>query len=291
MMVQRKVGWTSSKKNYIFFLFNDSLLWANKRGVLQNVVDLKDCELLLSDDKTDARRKFKIVVKKLPRAKTLLFECLSIRQRNGWWKALEQSIAATDELSQMWQSEMVPDKTWNSEEEDENNDDDTKSDEIIDAAKEYEGTLNLTNKQFQDIAPLEDSLSLKSISDYERSRNQQCQDEMAGRSMATVNPHSSVTRSNSVSNLSDNSSRWISRISPIKRSSSVDISGWKGSLNANRESRDNPLERPRFSISRRRSRISSSTEILRSNGPVLKQSDEKLESLSANPIRIKIVQK
>jgi len=297
MMVQRKVGWKSSKKNYIFFLFNDSLLWANKKGVLQNVVELKFCQLLVSDEKVDAKRKFKIVVKQLPKTKTLLFECLSIRQRNGWYRALEQSIAATEELTKnnLWQGEMVPQKIWNSEEEDENPDDDSKSAEIIDAATEYEGNLNLTNKQIQDIAPLEDSVSVRSISDYERSRNQQSQDDMVGSSMFTVIPHLNFNKSRSLGHLGDTSPPRISPIVSIKRSNSFDISGRKEILNASQEFRDNPLERPRFSISRRRSRIPrkvhSSAEILRCDVPMLKQSDEKLDSLSANPIRIKIVER
>merc|ERR1712060_75601 len=117
-----------------------------------------------------------------------------------------------------------------------------------------------------------------------------------GSSMGTVNPHSTnFIRSKSLGDLSDNSPQGISPILAIKRSNSVDISGRKEILDASREFGDNPLERPRFRISRRRSRIArklhSSAEILRCNGPMLEQSDEKLESLSSNPIRIKIVER
>jgi len=91
-MIRRTTGWAARNKTYIFFLFNDLLLWMTQNRELQNILQLKSCEVLPSDAKNDSERKFKIVSKGR-KNKTLLLECTSRRQRDEWYKAAEKGIA------------------------------------------------------------------------------------------------------------------------------------------------------------------------------------------------------
>merc|ERR1719509_140813 len=101
-MIRRTTGWAPRNKHYIFFLFNDVLLWTTKKRELQNVVQLRNCEAMPSDQKTNPNRKFKIISRG-QRHKTLLLECTSERQRDEWYKAVEAGIKAAKETSaQAW---------------------------------------------------------------------------------------------------------------------------------------------------------------------------------------------
>jgi len=93
MMVRRTLGWASRKKVYIFFLFNDVLLWTTKSGELQNVVMLRDCDVVCSDAKTNPNRKLK-VVSSGRKNKVLLLECASEKQRNDWFDAIQEAITS-----------------------------------------------------------------------------------------------------------------------------------------------------------------------------------------------------
>merc|ERR1719513_322286 len=78
MMVRRSSGWTARKKRYVFFLFNDMMLWTNKNGNLQNAVQLRSCEVMPSSAKNNADRKFEVVYRG-ERHKSLKLECNEIR--------------------------------------------------------------------------------------------------------------------------------------------------------------------------------------------------------------------
>merc|ERR1719410_1144876 len=80
MMIRRTTGMLARNKQYIFFLFNDVLLWATKKRELQNVVQLRNCEIMPSDQRDNAEKKF-TVVSRGQRHKTLLLECVTKKQR------------------------------------------------------------------------------------------------------------------------------------------------------------------------------------------------------------------
>jgi len=92
-MIRRTTGWAARNKTYVFFLFNDVLLWTTQNRELQNIVQLVSCTVMPSESKTDPERKFKIVSigRKI---KTLLLECTSKRQRDDWYEAAEKGIRA-----------------------------------------------------------------------------------------------------------------------------------------------------------------------------------------------------
>jgi len=93
LMVRRTTSWPVRKKHYIFFLFSDVLLWTTRKGDLQNVVRLQDCEVMDSESKTNPQRKFKIVSTGQNRVrKVLLLECNLERQRDEWVNAVKREI-------------------------------------------------------------------------------------------------------------------------------------------------------------------------------------------------------
>jgi len=88
----------SRNKHYIFFLFNDVLLWTTRKGELLNVVSLRKCELFESDSKTYPAKKFKVIVNmENNKKKILLLECEYKRQRDEWYAALEDGITTNKE--------------------------------------------------------------------------------------------------------------------------------------------------------------------------------------------------
>jgi len=104
MIIRRTTGWMSRNKHYIFFLFNDVLLWTTRKGELLNVVPLRKCELFESDSKNSPAKKFKVVVNlHRNKQKILLLECEYKRQRDDWYAALETGIkAAKENVEKAW---------------------------------------------------------------------------------------------------------------------------------------------------------------------------------------------
>jgi len=99
MMIRRTTGWMSRNKHYIFFLFNDVLLWTTRKGELLNVVQLRKCELFESDSKSYPAKKFKVIVNmEKNKKKILLLECEYKRQRDEWYAALEDGIKTNKEF-------------------------------------------------------------------------------------------------------------------------------------------------------------------------------------------------
>lgn len=94
LMTRRTTTWPVRNKHYVFFLFNDVLLWTSKKGELQNLVFLRDCELKPSESKNSPERKFEVIANGTTYKyhKHLKLECREIRQRDQWFKAMEKEI-------------------------------------------------------------------------------------------------------------------------------------------------------------------------------------------------------
>jgi len=90
-MMTRRSGWR--KKHYVFFLFNDILLWTNRNGILQNALQLRSCEVMPSSAKNYAQRKFEVVYRG-EKHKTLRLECVKVNERNDWYEAIKRTITA-----------------------------------------------------------------------------------------------------------------------------------------------------------------------------------------------------
>merc|ERR550534_356977 len=96
-MVQQISGWTTKKKNYIFFLFNDLLVWTTNKGELTHIIQLRNWSLMISDAKHYSEKKFKLVSNQDKR-KMLLLECSSKWQRDAWFTAVKIAMNAAKEL-------------------------------------------------------------------------------------------------------------------------------------------------------------------------------------------------
>jgi len=92
LMIRRTSGWMARNKWYLFFLFSDILLWTTKSGVLQNLVLLKNCEVVESDAEVNPQRKLK-VVSMGERKKILNCECGTQRQRMEWFEMIKTAIS------------------------------------------------------------------------------------------------------------------------------------------------------------------------------------------------------
>jgi len=90
-MIRRTSGWTAKNKHYIFFLFNDILLWALQTGTLRNVVILRECEVMETESLDNKNLKFKMVSTG-NKNKVLHLECDTERQRNEWFNAIKTAI-------------------------------------------------------------------------------------------------------------------------------------------------------------------------------------------------------
>jgi len=97
MIIRRTEGWTARNKQYVFFLFNDILLWTTKKGAFQNVVPLVKCEVLPWEARNNSKHKLKLIARE-DRVKTLWLECKSQRQRNDWYGSLERAIVDSHKL-------------------------------------------------------------------------------------------------------------------------------------------------------------------------------------------------
>jgi len=94
VMIRRTTGWKARNKRYLFFLFDDVLLWTTIKGELQHVIKLHKCTVLPSEAKMDPDRKFKVVVEVFgKKRKVLHLECTSQQERNQWFASLETAIA------------------------------------------------------------------------------------------------------------------------------------------------------------------------------------------------------
>jgi len=93
LMTRHFTGWATRNKRYIFFLFNDVFFWTSKKGEMQDIVSLRNCELMDSDSKNNPMRKFKIVHKGAKKKKIFDLECTNMRQRKQWFDAISKTIS------------------------------------------------------------------------------------------------------------------------------------------------------------------------------------------------------
>lgn len=100
LMTRRTTTWPVRNKHYVFFLFNDVLLWTTRKGELQNLVFLRDSEIKPSTSKTNQKLKFEVIAdgRQYQYHKHLKLECKEIRQRNEWYNAIEKEINLSKKL-------------------------------------------------------------------------------------------------------------------------------------------------------------------------------------------------
>jgi len=97
MISRRTQGWMARNKLYVFFLFNDILLWATDKGIFRNLVSLDKCQLLPWNTKNNPEKKLKLISRENG-VKTLFLECRSRRQRDDWWFTIEKAIADSSKI-------------------------------------------------------------------------------------------------------------------------------------------------------------------------------------------------
>jgi len=96
MMVRRTTSWPARNKQYVFFLFNDILIWTTNKGMFQNVVALYSCELQPWENTSDPKKKFKLVARRDSQSKILLLECKSPQNKSAWYSSLELAIQGSN---------------------------------------------------------------------------------------------------------------------------------------------------------------------------------------------------
>merc|ERR1719233_246629 len=100
LMIRRTTTWPARNKHYVFFLFNDVLLWTTRKGDLQNLVFLRDCEVRPSESKYNRARKFEVVAKgqRYKYYKLLKLECKDPQQRDQWYKVMTKQVALSKKI-------------------------------------------------------------------------------------------------------------------------------------------------------------------------------------------------
>jgi len=93
LMTRHFTGWSKRNKTFIFFLFNDVIFWTSMKGNIQNVLFLKNCELLDSDLKHNSKRKLKIVHQNEKKKRIFDLECSTEQQRWHWFEVLGNAIS------------------------------------------------------------------------------------------------------------------------------------------------------------------------------------------------------
>jgi len=93
LMKRHFTEWSKRNKTFIFFLFNDAIFWTSMKGNIQNVLFLKNCELLDSDSKHNPKRKLKIVHQNEKKKRIFDLECSTEQQRWHWFKVLGNAIS------------------------------------------------------------------------------------------------------------------------------------------------------------------------------------------------------
>jgi len=101
LMIRRTTTWPARNKHYVFFLFNDVLLWTTRKGDLQNLVFLRDCEVRPSESKYNRARKFEVVAngQRYKYYKLLKLECRDPQERNEWHDVITREVALAKEVT------------------------------------------------------------------------------------------------------------------------------------------------------------------------------------------------
>jgi len=177
MMIRRTSGWTARNKRYVFFLFNDMLLWTTRNGTLQNAVQLRNCMAMPSSHKKNPQRKFEVVYRG-EKHKTLWLECETLVERNKWYDAVRQAIAkAKENSSRAWsRNESLlngsykeysegdsggEQKTGSGKDGDEDNKIEEEASDNLDNpySQRYAVTSSFRMQEFKQIDPMDDNLS------------------------------------------------------------------------------------------------------------------------------------
>jgi len=98
VMTSISKSWTARNKEYVFFLFNDILLWATKTGSFKNVLTVYSCEVRPEDGSSNLDRKFQLVSKREGMVKILHLACETPAQRDNWWNILKKTIAESKKV-------------------------------------------------------------------------------------------------------------------------------------------------------------------------------------------------
>lgn len=89
-------SFSSGRKYYIFFLFNDILLWVQTNRVIQNVVNLKTCTITACKGYSTDRKMFilgcETYKENVTKKKKLILEARNVEEREGWFAALTNAI-------------------------------------------------------------------------------------------------------------------------------------------------------------------------------------------------------
>jgi len=93
LMTRHFTGWSKRNKTFIFFLFNDVIFWTSMKGDIQNVLFLRNCELMDSDSKHNPKRKLKIVHHNEKKKRIFDLECSTEQQRDHWFEILGYAIS------------------------------------------------------------------------------------------------------------------------------------------------------------------------------------------------------
>jgi len=151
VMTRRTSGVLGRNKHYVFFLFNDMLLWTTKNGALQNALQLRSCEVMPSSAKNSAATKFEVVYRS-EKHKTLRLECQTVNERNNWYEALRRTITtAKVKYSEAWSRSESLVNTKYSEYPDNMSDEDSKVLEPSDVSKGEDVERNVEpSEQLQD---------------------------------------------------------------------------------------------------------------------------------------------
>merc|ERR550534_1294687 len=203
VMTRRTSGVLGRNKHYVFFLFNDMLLWTTKNGALQNALQLRSCEVMPSSAKNFAPRKFEVVYRS-EKHKTLRLECETVNERNNWYEALKKTIStAKVKYSEAWSRSESLVNTKYSAYSDNLSDDDSKVIEPSDVSKgeddnsrvenseqlqdpynkRYTVTSSFRIQEFKEIDPMGDNVSQVSEQDvafHQERRNYLAEDSKTG---------------------------------------------------------------------------------------------------------------
>lgn len=103
LIIRRTTSWPVRNKHYIFFLFNDILLWTTRKGELQNVLRLRNCVVRPSESKSNQALKFEVEanMKGEKNYKLLKLECKDPHQRNEWYDAIKYGVKSVKTATAM----------------------------------------------------------------------------------------------------------------------------------------------------------------------------------------------
>jgi len=101
MMLLRPTSWRVKNKERIFFLFNDMLLWTNKKGDFKDVIAVNSCKVLPWLGTNNSHRKLLIEAEEDTGLKVLRLECRTYKTRDEWFSIFESTIANSNKIEKI----------------------------------------------------------------------------------------------------------------------------------------------------------------------------------------------